>query len=80
MFDPIEMDAHHEFGDNVPAWFVDTDYNGICFHVSQAFFPRTSAWANLKKALRCAYDEGIWDHLQERPALRSGQASAARSQ
>jgi len=63
VFDPIEMRAHHESGDNVPAWLLDTDYNGLCFHVSQAFFPRTSAWDNLKKALRGTYDEAVWDHL-----------------
>jgi adenine-specific DNA-methyltransferase len=63
VFDPIEMHAHHEPGENVPAWFLDTDYNGLCFHVSQAFFPRTSAWDNLKKALRGTYDEAVWDHL-----------------
>jgi len=63
VFDPIEMHAHHEPGDNVPAWFLDTDYNGLCFHVSQAFFPRTSAWDSLKKALRGTYDEAVWDHL-----------------
>jgi hypothetical protein len=40
-----------------------TDYNGLCFHVSQAFFPRTSAWDSLKKALRGIYDETVWDHL-----------------
>jgi adenine-specific DNA-methyltransferase len=63
VFDPIEMHAHHDPGDNVPAWFLDTDYNGLCFHVSQAFFPRTSAWDSLKKALRGTYDEAVWDHL-----------------
>jgi adenine-specific DNA-methyltransferase len=26
-------------------------------------FPRTSAWDNLKKALRGTYDEAVWDHL-----------------
>jgi adenine-specific DNA-methyltransferase len=35
----------------------------LCFHVSQAFFPRTSARENLKKALRGTYDEAVWDHL-----------------
>jgi adenine-specific DNA-methyltransferase len=63
VFDPIEMHAHHESGDDVPAWLLDTDYNGLCFHVSQAFFPRTSAWDNLKKALRGTYDEAVWNHL-----------------
>jgi len=50
-------------GEQVPAWFLDTDYNGLCFHVCQAFFPRTSAWESLKKALRAAYSESVWDHL-----------------
>lgn len=39
-FDPVTMDPDHLQGDNVPAWFLDTDYNDLCFHVSQAFFPR----------------------------------------
>ncbi len=50
-------------GDDVPAWFLDTDYNGLCFLVCQAFFPRTSAWDNLKRSLRATYDETVWDHL-----------------
>ena len=49
--------------DQVPAWFLDTDYNGLCFHVSQAFFPRTAAWDSLKRALKGTYDNSVWDHL-----------------
>lgn len=63
VFDPVTMDTHHAKGENVPAWFLDTDYNGLCFHVSQAFFPRTSAWDSLKKALKGEYEESVWDHL-----------------
>lgn len=62
-FDPVNMDAHHVTGNDVPAWFLDCDYNELCFHVSQAFFPRTSAWDNLKKALRATHQETVWDHL-----------------
>ncbi len=62
-FDPVSMDAHHLSGNDVPAWFLDCDYNDLCFHVSQAFFPRTSAWDNLKKALRATHQETVWDHL-----------------
>jgi len=36
--DPATMEAVHRGGNDVPAWFLDTDYNGLCFHVSQAFF------------------------------------------
>jgi len=42
---------------------LDTDYNGLCFHVTQAFFPRTGAWESLKKALKGQYDDSVWDHL-----------------
>jgi adenine-specific DNA-methyltransferase len=63
VFDPITMEAIHRSGNDVPAWLLDTDYNERCFHVCQAFFPRTSAWDSLKKALRGGYDESVWDHL-----------------
>ena len=57
------MEMDHRHGDDVPAWLLDTDYNGLCFHVCQAFFPRTSAWESLKKALKGEYEEAIWAHL-----------------
>ncbi|MHB8520850.1 MAG: hypothetical protein ACYDH9_08830 [Limisphaerales bacterium] len=63
VFDPISMDVAHQSGNDVPAWFLDTDYNGLCFHVSQAFFPKTGAWENLKKALKGDCEESVWDHL-----------------
>ncbi len=63
VFDPSTMELVHKQGDDVPAWLLDTDYNGLCFHVSQAFFPRTSAWDNLKRALRADFAESVWDHL-----------------
>ncbi|MBI5411126.1 MAG: site-specific DNA-methyltransferase, partial [Nitrospirae bacterium] len=63
VFDPITMEVTHRSGEDVPAWFLDTDYNDLCFHVSQAFFPRTGAWENLKKALKGEYEESVWDHL-----------------
>ena len=47
----------------MPVWFLDTDYNDLWFHVSQAFFPRTSAWEGLRKALKADYDDSVWDHL-----------------
>jgi len=63
VLDPVTMDIDKRSGNNVPAWFLDTDYNGLCFHVCQAFFPRTSAWDNLKRALKGNYDETVWEHL-----------------
>jgi adenine-specific DNA-methyltransferase len=63
VFDPVTMETVHRHGDDVPAWFLDTDYNDLVFHVSQAFFPRTGAWDGLKKALKGEYEESVWDHL-----------------
>ncbi len=63
VFDPATMETAPMKAEDVPAWFLDTDYNGLCFHVCQAFFPRTSAWESLKKALKGSYEESVWDHL-----------------
>ncbi len=63
VFDPVTMDTDTRDGSDVPCWLLDTDYNDLCFHVSQAFFPRTGAWENLKRALRGEYDESVWAHL-----------------
>ena len=63
VFDPVTMDTEHRDGSDVPAWFLDTDYNGLCFHVCQAFFPRTAAWDDLKHSLKGQFDDSVWDHL-----------------
>ena len=63
VFDPTNMEVDHRNGADVPAWLLDTDYNEMCFLVGQAFFPRTSAWENLKKSLNGEYDDSVWEHL-----------------
>jgi adenine-specific DNA-methyltransferase len=63
VFDPVTMQNDHRKGEDVPAWFLDTDYDDLVFHVSQAFFPRTSAWDNLKRALKGTYEDSVWEHL-----------------
>jgi adenine-specific DNA-methyltransferase len=61
--DPVTMELDHRNGDDVPAWMLDTNYNGLVFHGCQVFFPRTSAWDNIKKALKATHEESVWDHL-----------------
>jgi adenine-specific DNA-methyltransferase len=63
VFDPTTFQPSHAAGDDVPAWFLDTAWNGLSFHVSQAFFPRTSAWDNLRKSLKADFDDAVWQHL-----------------
>lgn len=62
-FDPVTMEVDHRLGDDVPAWLLDTDYNDLCFHVCQTFFPRTGAWENIKRALKGTYENTVWDHM-----------------
>jgi adenine-specific DNA-methyltransferase len=63
VFDPVTMEVSHSAGGDVPAWFLDSDYNGMCFRVSQAFFPRTNEWDKLKRALKGEFDDAVWAHL-----------------
>jgi type III restriction enzyme len=63
VFDPGTMETDHRDGKDLPCWLLDTDYNGLCFHVCQAFFPRTAAWDDLKRSLKGQYDDSVWDHL-----------------
>jgi len=63
-FDPATMQAHHINGDDVPMWMLDTGWNGMAFTADQVFFPRTSAWDNLRRALRSTHDDSVWEHLR----------------
>jgi adenine-specific DNA-methyltransferase len=63
VFDPVTDRVDAVPGRDVPAWFLDTDYNGLVFRPRQAFFPLTSAWDNLKRALRAEFDDSVWAHL-----------------
>jgi adenine-specific DNA-methyltransferase len=63
VFDPATMEVDHRPGSDVPCWMLDSDYNGLCFKATQAFFPRTAAWDDLKRSLRAEYDDSVWEHL-----------------
>ncbi len=63
VFDPVTDRIDATSGREVPAWFLDTDYNGLVFRPRQAFFPATGAWDNLKRALKGDFDDRVWDHL-----------------
>jgi adenine-specific DNA-methyltransferase len=63
VFDPESLETESVAGENVPCWMLDTDYDGMSFHATQVFFPKTSAWDNLQKSLRATFDESVWGHL-----------------
>ncbi|MDW8058328.1 MAG: site-specific DNA-methyltransferase, partial [Bacteroidia bacterium] len=53
IYDPVTGKVYSDSGKRVAAWFLDTDYDGQTFHVSQAFFPADAgAWEKLQRALK----------------------------
>lgn len=62
-FDPAAIKPHHLNGDNVPMWMLDIGWNGMAFCADQVFFPRTSAWDSLRKALKATHEDSVWEHL-----------------
>ena len=51
IYDPVENVIRSAGAEKVAAWFLDSDYDGRCFCICQAFFPDKSAWEKLGKAL-----------------------------
>lgn len=67
IYDPLTGETHHDDGENVAAWFLDHDYDGRTFCVSQAFFPggkTKNAWEKLQKALKGHIDEDKFESLR----------------
>jgi len=56
IYDPVDNSITPTGADKVAAWFVDGDYDGRTFCITQAFFPDRSAWEKLSKALTGVVD------------------------
>jgi len=68
VYDPVKSeirssgsgDPEHE----IAAWFIDTNYNGEAFFVSQAYFlGANKPYEKLKKSLKAEIDESAWEEL-----------------
>jgi adenine-specific DNA-methyltransferase len=47
----------------IKAWLLDTDYDSQVFSATQAFFPDSDGWSNLRKALRTSVDSEVLEEL-----------------
>ncbi|MCO5119737.1 MAG: site-specific DNA-methyltransferase [Burkholderiaceae bacterium] len=63
IFNPATMEQEAIDGHSMPAWMLDTDYDGLSFYATQVFFPKTAAWDNLQKSLKAQFDSSVWSHL-----------------
>ena len=51
IYNPVDNSISKADAEKVAAWFLDGDYDGRTFCITQAFFPDKSAWEKLSKAL-----------------------------
>jgi adenine-specific DNA-methyltransferase len=64
-YDPIEGKVLPQKPDKIPAWFIDTDYDGMTFVIRQAFFPANdNTWKKLQRALRAYINEQIFEQMK----------------
>ncbi|MFH1466937.1 MAG: site-specific DNA-methyltransferase [Pseudomonadota bacterium] len=70
VYDPLSNALIPTGADKVAAWFLDIDYDGRTFCVSQAFFPDRSAWAKLARALKGTVEEGAFEQFSGKESMR----------
>jgi adenine-specific DNA-methyltransferase len=63
IYDPVTNNIVPTGAAKVAAWFLDTDYDGRTFCITQAFFPDRSAWEKLSKALAGVVDPERFEAL-----------------
>ena len=69
IYNPVDNTVTPTKADKVAAWFVDSDYDGRTFCITQAFFPDKSAWEKLSKALNGVVDAERFDALSGTKSL-----------
>ncbi len=56
IYDPVDNTIQSTGASKVAAWFLDCDYDGQTFCISQAFFPDATAWEKIARALKSVVD------------------------
>lgn len=69
IYDPVTNAIVDTGAAKVAAWFVDGDYDGRTFCITQAFFPDRNAWDKLSKALDGVVDPERFEALSGTTSL-----------
>ncbi len=56
VYNPVDNTVSSGGADKVAAWFVDSDYDGRTFCITQAFFPDKKAWNKIARDLKGVID------------------------
>jgi adenine-specific DNA-methyltransferase len=73
LYDPTTGEVSSSDANEVPAWFLDEDYDSYTFRICQAFFPREARaknpWDKLENALRSVVDKERMDAFRGAESL-----------
>jgi adenine-specific DNA-methyltransferase len=69
IYNPVDNTVTPTKADKVAAWFIDSDYDGRTFCITQAFFPDEDAWEKLSKALDGIVDAERFEALNGTTSL-----------
>jgi adenine-specific DNA-methyltransferase len=69
VYNPVTNSITSTGAEKVAAWFLDRDYDGRTFCITQAFFPDKSAWEKLAKALGSVIDADRFEALSGTTSL-----------
>jgi adenine-specific DNA-methyltransferase len=72
IYNPVENTVRSSGADKVAAWFLDSDYDGRCFCITQAFFPNQNAWEKIAKALNSSADVDAFEAFKGTLSLPFG--------
>ncbi len=56
IYNPVDNTVSSAGADKVAAWFIDSDYDGRTFLITQAFFPDKKAWDKIARDLKGVID------------------------
>ncbi len=66
VFHPQTGEVRSDSADEVPCWFIDTEYDGESFFVRHAYFPGAASdpYQALKTTLKAEIDQEAWESLR----------------
>ena len=66
VFHPQTGEVRSDSADDVPCWFIDTEYDGESFFVRHAYFPGAASdpYKALKTTLKAEIDQEAWESLR----------------
>ena len=69
VYNPVDNTVNSAGADKVAAWFVDADYDGRTFCITQAFFPDKKVWDKIARALKGVIDEDQFEKFSGTESL-----------